>query len=162
VLAHDFAMRAPGLHHVFSALGCVRASRDNARRLFEEGRKVLVYPGGSEESLRPFRDRNRIRFGGKRGYVRTALEHGGPIGPVVGRGWQWTFMVLDDVKWAARMLGVDRAWRLRSWSIAFSIPWGLTFFPPPLYLPLPSKIRMEILEPIHFSRRGKVAANDDD
>ena len=162
VLAHDFAMNAPGLHHVFSALGCVRASRDNARRLFAEGRKVLVYPGGSEESMRPFRDRNKILFGGKRGYVRTALEHGVPIVPVVGQGSHGTLIILEDVKWMAHLLGMDRAWRLRSWSIAFSLPWGLTFFPPPLYLPLPAKIRMEVLEPIRFERSGPEAAADDE
>ena len=161
VLAHDFAMNTPGLHHVFSALGCVRASRDNARRIFAAGRKVFVYPGGSEESLRPFRDRDKIRFGGKRGYVRTAIEHGVPIVPVVGQGSHATFIVLDDVKWAAKLLGVDRAWRLRSWSIAFSVPWGLTLFPPPVYLPLPTKIRMEVMEPIRFDRSGAEAAGDD-
>lgn len=161
VLAHDFAMNAPGLHHVFSALGCVRASRDNARRLFEEGRKVLVYPGGSEESMRPFRDRNRIRFGGKLGYIRTALAHGVPIVPVVGQGSHSTLIVLDDVRWMASLLGIDRAWRLRAWSVAISVPWGLTLFPPPLYLPLPVKIKMEVLEPIVFDRGGPRAAEDD-
>ena len=39
VLAHDFAMNAPGLHHVFSALGCVRASRD------VDGKSVFALTG---------------------------------------------------------------------------------------------------------------------
>ena len=41
------------------------------------------------------------------------------------------------------------------------MPWGLTFGPPPLYLPLPAKIRMEILDPIRFDRSGPEAERDE-
>lgn len=162
ILAHDFALSLPGLHQVFSKLGAVRASPENARRLFEAGHKVLVYPGGAEEAMRPFRDRNRIRFYGHHGYVRTALRHDVPVVPVVGQGSHSTFLVVDDARWLARLAGIDRLIRLKAWPITLSFPWGLTFFPPPLYIPMPAKIRMEILEPIHFDRSGEEAAQDDE
>ena len=160
VLTHDVALRAPLLHQVFSAVGGVRASTDNANRLFRAGHKVLVYPGGSEEALRPFRDRNRIAFGGHRGYVRIALAHGVPIVPVVGQGSHATFVVLDDARWMARALGIDKRLRVKAWGVTLSLPWGLTLFPPPLYLPLPARIRVEVLDPIRFERSGPEAAAD--
>lgn len=162
ILTHDFALRLPGLHHVFVKLGALRASPENARKLFDAGHKVLVYPGGHEEAMRPFRDRNKIRFYGHRGYVRTALRHDVPIVPVVGQGSHSTFLVVDEAKWLARLAHIDRLIRIKSWPITLSFPWGLTFFPPPLYIPMPSKIRMEILEPIHFDRSGEEAAQDDE
>jgi diacylglycerol/phytol O-acyltransferase len=161
VLAHDLALRLPGLRQVFVKLGAVRACPENARRLFEAGHKVLVYPGGDEEAMRPFRDRNRIRFFGHRGYVRTALRHDVPIVPVVGQGSHATFIVLDDAKWLTRLTGIDRLLRVKSWPLTFSLPWGFTPGPPVLYLPLPAKIRMEILEPIRFARTGAEAAKDE-
>ena len=160
-LVHDFALRLPGLHHVFALLGGVRASHENAQRVFDAGHKVLVYPGGSEEALRPYRDRNRLRFGGHCGYVRLALRHGVPILPVVGQGSHSTFVVLDDMRWFAKLAGLDKRMRMKAWPVTVSVPWGLTFFPPPLYLPMPAKIRMEILEPIRFSRTGEAAAKDE-
>ncbi len=161
ILTHDFALRLPFLHQVFSKVGCVRASRDNARRIFDAGHKVLVYPGGSEESMRPFRERNKIRFHGHRGYVRIALQHGVPIVPLVAQGSHSIFVVIHDGKWLARMLGVDRLWRVKTWPLVVSLPWGFTPFPPPLYLPLPAKIRMEVLPPIAFDASGPEAARDE-
>lgn len=162
VLAHDFALAMPGLHHVFTKIGAVRASHENARRLFAAGKKVMVYPGGAEEALRPFRDRDRIRFFGHRGDIRTALANDVPVIPVVGQGGHSIFMVLDDARWVTKLLGIDRLWRVKSWGVTLSVPWGLTLFPPPLYLPLPAKIRVEVLDPIRFDRAGAEAAADDE
>ena len=57
--------------------------------------------------------------------------------------------------------GIARRTRVKSWPVTLSVPWGLTPFPPPVYLPLPTRIRMEILDPIRFDRSGEDAASDD-
>ena len=44
--------------------------------------------------------------------------------------------------------------------IVLSLPWGLTVGPPPPHFPLPTKIYVEFLEPIHFDRSGEEAASD--
>ena len=44
--------------------------------------------------------------------------------------------------------------------ITVSVPWGLTVGAPP-YLPLPTPIFMEVLEPISFERSGAEAADDE-
>lgn len=162
VLAHDIVVDWPLLQQFFVPLGAVRASRANAARLCAAGKKMLVYPGGDAEAMRPFRDRNRIVFGARRGYIKLALRHGIPIIPVVSHGAHSTAVILDDGRWLVRSLGLDRRMRLNAWPTTLSFPWGLTFGPPPPYVPFPSRIRVQVLEPIEFARSGERAADDAD
>ena len=46
-----------------------------------DGAILLVYPGGDREVFRTWRDRNRIDFGGRLGFVRLALRTGVPVVP---------------------------------------------------------------------------------
>ena len=161
-LGHELAIRLRPFHELVVRLGAVRASHENAHRLFAAGRKVLVYPGGDEDSMRPFRDRHRIVFGGRTGFVRLALEAGVPIVPIVACGAHSAFLVLSDNKWLARAIGVDRALRLKVWPTVLSIPWGLTLGPTPPFIPFPSRILIEIMPPIRFREAGPEAAADRD
>lgn len=160
-LAGDWVISLPLLQQLVVPLGAVRASQDNARRLLARGAKVLVYPGGDLDSMRPFRDRDRIVFGGRRGYVRTALRAGVPVLPVVAAGAHSTFVVLDDGRWLARLLRADRFLRVSTWPLTLCLPWGLVIGPGLVYLPWPSRILVETLDPIRFDREGDAAANDD-
>jgi 1-acyl-sn-glycerol-3-phosphate acyltransferase len=160
-LGHEVAICLPGVHQLIVPLGAVRASHDNAARLFARGHKVLVYPGGDYDSMRPFRHRNRIVFGGRRGYIRLALRCGVPIVPVVAAGAHSTFIVLDDMRWFARWSGLGRLFRVEVWPLALSIPWGLTWTPLLFFVPFPSRIRVEVLDPIRFDRTGPGAAADE-
>ena len=160
-LGHEKAIRVPLIHQIVMPLGGVRACHENARRLFDAGKKVLVYPGGDVESLRPYRLRNRIVFDGRMGYVRLALNENVPIIPVVTAGSHGSYVVLSDMRWFARMLRLDRLLRTEVWPLTVSMPLGLTFGPHPFHIPFPVRILIEILEPIHFERHGPEAAEDD-
>ena len=160
-LAHEFALKIPGIGEFLTRLGAVRACHGNANRLFARGHKVMVYPGGDVEALRPFQHRNRIVFDGRRGYVRLAIREGVPIVPVVAAGAHASLVVLADGKRVASAFGLSRLLRLKVWPLAISIPWGLTFGPLPPYWPLRTRILIETLEPIHFERSGSEAARDD-
>ena len=161
-LAHEVALAVPGIHELIVPLGAVRASHDAARRLFARGDKVLVYPGGDLDAWRSYRDRHRVVFGPRRGYVRLALREGVPIVPVVTDGAQATWFVLSDGRWLAKRIGVDRWLRMKAWPIVLSLPWGLTVGPPPPHIPFRTRIRQEILPPITFDRTGEEAAADAD
>ncbi len=161
-LAHEVILGAPGFNQLLVPLGAVRAGHENARRLFAEGRKVLVYPGGELDAMRPFRHRNKLVFGGRRGYIRLALSAGVPIVPVVAAGAHSTFVVVDDLRWLAKWLRADRVLRTKVWPLTLSFPLGLTLGPLMPHLPFPSRIRIEVLEPIQFERTGAEAAADDD
>ncbi len=160
-LGHEVAISLPIFHQLLIPLGAVRACHENALRLFEAGRKVLVYPSGDLDAMRPYRHRERVVFGNRRGYIRLALRGRVPIVPVVSAGAHETFLLLDDGRWLARLLRVDKLLRLKVFPITLSIPWGLTVGPPPTHLPLPTHIYTEVLDPIELPG-GPAMADDRD
>jgi len=159
-LAHETVAQIPPLARILIPVGAVRASHENAARIFTNGQNVLVYPGGDEEALRPSRQRDEIQFGGRRGYIRLALRHGVPIVPVVTFGAHDVFVVLDDGRWLARRLGLHKSARIKVFPTILSVPWGVTMGPVMPFIPLPARIRIQVLQPIEFSRKGEQAAQD--
>jgi 1-acyl-sn-glycerol-3-phosphate acyltransferase len=159
-LAHEGIIQMPVFHQMMVPCGAVRASHENASRLFARDNKVLVYPGGDVDAYRPYRHRNRIVFGGRTGYIRLALKENVPIYPVVAAGAHSMIIVIDDLRPLARLTPASH--RTKVWPLTLSFPWGLSLGPiyiPPLSLPM--NILMEILDPIRFERSGKEAADDE-
>ncbi len=160
-LAHQVVIEAPGTNQMLTAMGALAANPENAHRVFEAGYKVLVYPGGDLDAFRPSRDRNRVVFGPRRGYIRLALREGVPIIPVISAGAHDGWWVLSDGRWLSRLLRTHRFLRTDVLPITVSLPWGLTVGAPP-YLPLPVSVCLEVLSPIAFERSGEEAARDAD
>lgn len=160
-LAHDLVLKAPVLGDLLRRVGVVPAHPDAALALLRAGRKVMVYPGGDLESLRPWSERDVVKFSGRRGFVRTALLAGVPIVPVAAQGAHETLVVVDDLPGLARAIGASRFLRLKVWPLAFSVPWGFTLGPTPPYIPLPAQMRIEVLPPVRFDRTGPEAAADE-
>src|SRR4051812_19709896 len=102
-LAHDIAARMPGTG--ISRWGTVAASHDNARRAFDEGAPVLVYPGGDYETFRPTWHSDRIEFGGRKGFIMPALDGDVPIVPVGAMGGQEPALFLPRGERAAKETG---------------------------------------------------------
>ncbi|MGV0848974.1 lysophospholipid acyltransferase family protein [Mycolicibacterium phlei] len=126
--------------------GVIEASRENAARALRDGAVVLVFPGGDYDSYRSTFSENVIDFNGRTGYVRTAIETGVPIVPVVSIGGQETQLFLARGDSLARRLGLTKA-RMEILPVSFGFPFGLSALFPP-NLPLPSKIVTRVLDPI--------------
>jgi 1-acyl-sn-glycerol-3-phosphate acyltransferase len=150
-LAHDVAARWPGTG--ISRWGTVAASHDNATRAFALGAPVLVYPGGDYETFRPSWHSDRIEFGGRRGFVRLALEAGVPIVPVVAVGGQETALFLTRGERLAKATGWARLTRIKVLPVALAPPFGATLLDLPARLPLPAKITIDVLPPIELADR---------
>jgi 1-acyl-sn-glycerol-3-phosphate acyltransferase len=129
--------------------GVIEASRENAAKALRDGAVVLVFPGGDYDAYRPTLTENVIDFAGRTGYVRTAIETGVPIVPVVSIGAQETQLFLARGDSIAKRLGLQRL-RAQILPISFGFPFGLSVIFPP-NVPLPSKIVMRVLEPIDIS-----------
>ena len=159
-LAFDSAFAIPGLGDIMRKIGQVPANRDNAASALRSGRSVLVYPGGAYEVYRPWKDRNRIVFHERKGFIKLALQEGIPVVPVVGHGGHETLMVLSRGERVAALLGYDQM-RLETMPVMLQFPWGLSTpaFPS---LPLPAKINVEVGAPIDWSHLGPEAAEDPD
>jgi 1-acyl-sn-glycerol-3-phosphate acyltransferase len=160
-LCHDLAVRPAALNRLLCPIGAVRAQAGTAERIFARGAKALVYPGGDIEVMRPFKKRDEIVFGPRRGYVKLALRAGVPISPIVTAGAHSAFVVLDDGGRIARAIGLPRWARVNVLPTVLSFPWGLTFGFPPPYVPLPTRIYSEVLPPIRFAWTGPEAAADE-
>jgi 1-acyl-sn-glycerol-3-phosphate acyltransferase len=145
ILAHYGVLLGP-LGDLLSRGGGIEASRDNAAKALQTGGVVLVFPGGDYDAFRPTRTANTIDFQGRTGYVRTAIETGVPIVPAVSIGGQETQFFLARGDALAKMLGLHRI-RLKALPLTFGFPFGLTTVLPP-NLPLPTKIVVQVLEPI--------------
>jgi 1-acyl-sn-glycerol-3-phosphate acyltransferase len=149
VLAHDAILREP-LGGYLRRAGIVTASRENADAILRSGGVTIVFPGGDHDVFRPTSEANVIDFNGRTGYVRTALDAGVPIVPVVSVGGQESQLFLSRGEWLARLLRLEERFRTKYLPISIGIPFGLTAAFP-VNLPLPTKIRTRVLQPIDIA-----------
>ena len=150
-LAHNLVLSLPGLSFL-RKYGTVAASQENARKALQAGAAVLVYPGGDYEVHRPSWQGGRVDFGGRKGFLRLALEQGVPIVPVVSIGGQETALFLSRGERLAKLLALDRLFRLKVLPISLGPPWGLNVGDMLGHLPLPAKITVEALPAIDLRR----------
>jgi 1-acyl-sn-glycerol-3-phosphate acyltransferase len=146
-LAHNLVLSMPGLG-MLRKYGTVAASPDNARKALESGAALLVYPGGDYEVHRPIWESAKVDFDGRKGFIRLALEHDVPIVPVVAIGGQETSLFLSRGEHLAKLLQLDKLFRLKVLPISLAIPWGLNVGDMLGHWPLPAKITIEALPPI--------------
>jgi 1-acyl-sn-glycerol-3-phosphate acyltransferase len=148
-MMHDFPFRiAPSLTEWLQRCGVLPASRRNSEKVLEAGHHILVYPGGSYEAFRTYKNRREITLGHRTGFVRQALLHRVPITPVVSVGAHETLFVLARGHHLAKKIGLARI-RVDVVPFWLGLPFGIGWGPIP-NLPLPSKIKLEVLEPIRL------------
>lgn len=133
--------------------GSVPASHENARAALERGAALLVYPGGDWEVHRPSWESDKVDFAGRKGFIKLALDQDVPIVPVVAIGGQETALFLSRGDRLAKALGLDRRFRLKVLPISLAVPWILNIGDMLTHWPLPAKITVEVLEPIHLRER---------
>jgi 1-acyl-sn-glycerol-3-phosphate acyltransferase len=151
-LAHDVAARMPALG-IIRRYGTLAASHENAKKAFARRAPVLVYPGGDYETFRPSWHGDQIEFGGRKGFIRLALEEGVPIVPVVAMGGQETALFVTRGERAARLIGLDRLARIKVLPVSIGPPFGINLLDLPGRVPLPSKITVQVLPPIDLRER---------
>jgi 1-acyl-sn-glycerol-3-phosphate acyltransferase len=103
--------------------------------------------------MRNWRKRDQAVLAGRKGFVRQAIRSGVPIVPVASVGGHDTAFILSEGRWIAngldRVSGLKRKLRGTRLPIVLGIPFGLTIETIPTHLPLPAKIRTEVLDPIY-------------
>jgi 1-acyl-sn-glycerol-3-phosphate acyltransferase len=150
-LAHNLVLAMPWLAPL-RKFGTVAASPSNAQEALESGAALLVYPGGDYEVHRPSWLANKVDFGGRKGFIRLALDNNVPIVPVVSAGGQETALFLTRGEGLARALWLDRIFRLKVLPISLALPWGLNVGDMLGHIPLPAKLTVEALPAIDLQR----------
>jgi 1-acyl-sn-glycerol-3-phosphate acyltransferase len=160
-LFHSFFLGLPGVGPVMKRAGAVEAGPSEAEAILRGGGILIDYPGGDYEVFRPWWKRNRIEFGDRIGVVRLALRTQVPVVPVVSVGAHETLIVLARGERVAKLLGLDRRFRLKVMPLVLGPPFGVVPGGIPTW-PLPAKITVELGEPIDWSPRyGPEAAADE-
>ena len=160
--AHDVLMKAPGLGDYFRRMGVISPRRENIQAAFEKGDDVILWPGGEVDSYRSWRKRDTAVLGGRKGFIRLAIQSGVPIVPVATVGGHDTLFVLSEGRSLAKALKLKERMRSELAPITLSWPFGIALHVTPFqHIPLPSKIRTELLEPVYLST-DKTLADDEE
>jgi 1-acyl-sn-glycerol-3-phosphate acyltransferase len=148
-LSHDIIFTGP-TGEFFRRTGFIRANHENADEALRSGGVVVVFPGGDYDVYRPTLSENVIDFDGRTGYVRAAINAGVPIVPAVAIGGQESQLYLSRGMGLAKALRLDKLMRAKILPISIGFPFGLSAVLP-VNLPLPTKIVMQVLEPINVT-----------
>jgi hypothetical protein len=128
-------LRAPLAGSFFRELGFIEGSREGAVDLLKSGELLGMAPGGMRESLRSSKEKYRVEWGGRVGFVWASMLSGAPI--VLGACPR-----ADDIYDLADLRLTRRAYE------RFKIPLALARGFGPTLLPRPVKLRHLLSEPI--------------
>jgi 1-acyl-sn-glycerol-3-phosphate acyltransferase len=106
--AHPFSFTQRPTNTILRGLGCVPSTYEAAGQTLEAGVPLLIFPGGSHETLRPIWQANRVDLAGRKGFLRIARAHHIPIYPMGIRGSHYTAPMLIRSRALAWLLIVPR------------------------------------------------------
>lgn len=149
-LAEDFVYHLPFLGAFMNRIGAVRACQENAERLLEGERCVLVFPEGIKGIGKLFRDRYQLQRFGRGGFVKLALRTGAPIVPVAIVGAEEAAPMLYKVEYLTEALGLPFV----------PVTPGFPLFGPLGLIPAPVKWRIRFLPPVDLEGSGPESADD--
>jgi 1-acyl-sn-glycerol-3-phosphate acyltransferase len=137
-LVEDQIFDTPFLGTLFNRMGAVRACPENAFRLLEERRPVIVFPEGIQGIGKPFQQRYQLKRLGRGGFAKLAVRAGLPIIPVAIVGAEEAMPLL--AKFPTRFLGLPY--------LPLTLP------------PLPTKWTIRFGEPLAPASTGDGPAED--
>lgn len=144
--------------------GAISAHPKMALAALEKNASLLIYPGGAQDLFRPHRERDRINFAGRKGFIKLALKKKIPIIPIISKGAHDTLIVLDDFYDLVKQLHqLGMPWLLdvdpEVFPVYLGLPWGIGIGPLP-NIPFPLPIHIRICPPIIFDLYGQKASRD--
>ncbi len=141
-LADEIFKTLPVVGTLWSRAGGVLAHPDNAYRLLrEQGQLALVFPEGTKGTGKTYGERYQLRRFGRGGFVQIAMRAGVPVVPIAVVGAEEAMPILYKNGTLAKLLGVPYV-PLTANMLVLGPVAGL--------LPLPAKIKIRVLDPVHF------------
>jgi 1-acyl-sn-glycerol-3-phosphate acyltransferase len=151
-ILHEAFERLPVLRWLVEGVGFVTGDGEALARTVARGDPVIVTPGGTREGCRSSRERYRVAWGDRVGYIRLALKYKLKIIPTAAAGVDDTYLGLNDgYAWGKRL---RLPARLPAWLGVG--PLGLW----PLSPPFPVKITQHIGPPIDLGEHGPIDPAD--
>ena len=140
--------RIPVVRQFFMDLGIVLANPQTGRALLEREEIVFIMPGGAREAFKASRERYRLMWNRRKGFVRLAIQTGAPIIPAVCIGIDEIYHVFfEGYNLSEKIFG-------KGTFFPISLPVGLGPFP------LPVKLTHYIGKPIRFRYKPEDAQDE--
>jgi 1-acyl-sn-glycerol-3-phosphate acyltransferase len=141
-LAEHIFKTLPVIGTMWNRVGGVGAHPDNAYRLLREQQQLaLVFPEGTKATSKPLTQRYQLRRFGRGGFVEIAMRAGVPVIPIAVIGSEEAMPIVFNVPGVAKALGVPYV-PVTANMLLFGPLGGLLYFP--------AKIRVRVLDPVHF------------
>ncbi|MBF2058223.1 MAG: glycerol acyltransferase [Cyanobacterium sp. T60_A2020_053] len=156
-----------GVTDLAAKTGAVIAHPKMAIEAIESGANVLVYPGGAQDVFRLYTEQDKIKFVGRKAFLKLAIRYSLPIVPLVSKGAHESLIVLADIYEYIKQIPDFGLFNNLSildpevFPIYLGLPWGIAFGPIP-NIPFPTKIYTRVCPPIYFERYGFSASKDKD
>jgi 1-acyl-sn-glycerol-3-phosphate acyltransferase len=151
-IIHTYFRTTPGLRWLYEGYDFLDGAPAEMDAAVARGDLVIVTPGGTMEGTRSSRDRYRVEWGQRVGYLRFAVKHRLPIIPAASWGVDDTYLALNDGYELGKRVGLPKG--LPLWlGIGATGLW-------PLSPPLPVKITQLLGEPIDPASEGATDPSD--
>ncbi len=140
-LADELFKQLPVVGTLWSRVGGVLAHPDNAYRLLREQQQLaLVFPEGTKGTGKTYAERYQLRRFGRGGFVQIAMRAGVPIIPIAVMGSEEAMPILAKSPQLSKLMGIPYV----------PLTANMLVFGPLFALALPAKIRIKVLDPVHF------------
>ncbi|MGV9482795.1 lysophospholipid acyltransferase family protein, partial [Gordonia aichiensis] len=111
----EHVLMVPGVREILHRFGAVRGTRNNCLALLERGEAVVVFPGGGREAIRRKGEKYVLKWEGRTGFARMAIQAGVPIVPLAMIGVDDAFDIVFDgqhpvmrpLRWTCSLLGIN-------------------------------------------------------
>ena len=111
----EHVLMVPGVRDILHRFGAVRGTRGNCLALLERGEAVVVFPGGGREAIRRKGEKYVLKWEGRTGFARMAIQAGAPIVPIAMIGIDDAYDIVADgqstllspVRGLVRALGIN-------------------------------------------------------
>lgn len=140
---------------LIAAYGGVVGHPDSARELMRHNETVLVYPGGAREIAKFKGEQYRLRWEGRSGFARVAIESDYPIVPVglVGGDDVYQSLFARDSTWGRLNLSLSERLSGRA-DMAMPLIRGVG----PTLIPRPQRMYLAFGKPISTTRPARTSA----
>lgn len=142
-LGEHLLFDVPGSRHLFSAIGAVPGTRENAVAFLRAGHLMIAYPGGARDALKGPHRLYQLHWARSLGFVRVALRAQVPLLLLSTVGPDEVYRIIGRIRWTGRVLGG------RKYEAPILWGWGP--------IPRPVKFTTTISEPIWLPGRPEDA-----
>jgi len=142
-LAASILFMIPCIREIALWTGCIDANRKTASKALDNGRSLLILPGGEAEQILTTYGQERIYLQSRKGFLKLAMRKNVPVVPVYVFG-------SSDLFYTSTAFATPRKWIQKKFGICLPICYGLWGS----FCPLPKTITIVFGSPLTFQMKG--------